>query len=77
MSSKERSSDNQSYYLFELAPENKHNGLRRKSLFPKRIGMFEVSKSKASVCLKMLEKARQERVVSEIQYCSLSCQVPF
>lgn len=47
------------------------------SPFDKGTETFEVSKSKASVCLKMLEKARHEGVVSETQYCSHSCQVPF
>lgn len=62
---------------FELVVESKYAGPRRKSPFSKRMEMFEVSESKASVCLKMLEKARQEGVVSETQYCSHSCQVPF
>lgn len=52
-------------------------GPGEKPPFSKRTEMFEVSKSKASVCLKILEKARQEGVVSETQYCSLSCQVTF
>lgn len=66
------------HWPFELVVESKYTGPRRKkSPFSKRTEMFEVSKSKASVCLKMLEKARQEGVVSETQYCSHSCQVPF
>lgn len=62
---------------FELVVESKYTEPRRKSPFSKRMEMFEVSESKASVCLKMLEKARQEGVVSETQHCSHSCQVPF
>ena len=62
---------------FELVVESKYAGPRRKSPFSKRTEMFEVSESKDCVFLKMLEIAGQEGVVSETQYCSHSCQVPF